>query len=180
MGREFPGSSVLMGDFSDGSDSKESAGNAGDPDSVPGSGRSPGERHGNPLQYSCLKNPMDKRAGWATVHGLQRIGHCWATNTFTFTLQGYGFHAFSAEGTGSISSQGTKILQASQPHTRTHTTSQKTNKKERKRTMGMCQGNKEASVMGCHLPNQGQFEHQKILMDCNPLNTIGKLRSMVI
>ena len=52
-----------MGDFSDGSDGKESACNAGDPDSVPRSGRSPGERHGNPLQYSCLKNPMIKEPG---------------------------------------------------------------------------------------------------------------------
>jgi len=36
--------------------------------SIPGSGRSPGEGHGNPLQYSCLKNPMDRGAWWATVH----------------------------------------------------------------------------------------------------------------
>ena len=42
-----------------GSDSKESAFNAGDPGSIPGSGRSPGEGNGNPLQYSCLENPMD-------------------------------------------------------------------------------------------------------------------------
>ena len=36
--------------------------------SIPGSGRSPGEGHGNPLQYSCLENPMDRGAWWATVH----------------------------------------------------------------------------------------------------------------
>ena len=42
-----------------GSDGKASAYNAGDPGSIPGSGRSPGEGNGNPLQYSCLKNPMD-------------------------------------------------------------------------------------------------------------------------
>ena len=42
-----------------GSDSKASAYNAGDPDSIPGLWRSPGERNGNPLQYSCLENPMD-------------------------------------------------------------------------------------------------------------------------
>ena len=42
-----------------GSDSKASACNAGDPGSIPGSGRSPGEGNGNPLQYSCLENPMD-------------------------------------------------------------------------------------------------------------------------
>ena len=42
---------------------------------IPGLGRSPGEGHGNPLQYSCLKNPMDRGAWWVTVHGLQRIRH---------------------------------------------------------------------------------------------------------
>ena len=41
--------------------------NAGDADSVPGLGRSPGEGHGNPLQYSCLETPMDRGVGWATV-----------------------------------------------------------------------------------------------------------------
>ena len=46
--------------------SKESACNAGDPGSIPGSGRSPGEGNGNPLQYSCLENPMDRGAWWAT------------------------------------------------------------------------------------------------------------------
>ena len=46
---------------------KESACNAGDPCSIPGSGISPGEGNGNPLQYSCLKNPMDRGAWWATV-----------------------------------------------------------------------------------------------------------------
>ena len=40
----------------------------GDAGSIPGSGRSPGEGHGNPLQYSCLENPMDREAWWATVH----------------------------------------------------------------------------------------------------------------
>ncbi len=44
------------------SDGKESACNAGDPGSIPGSGRSPGEGNGNPLQYSCLENPMDRGA----------------------------------------------------------------------------------------------------------------------
>ena len=46
---------------------KESACNAGDEGSVPGSGRSLGERNGNPLQYVCLGNPMDRGAWWATV-----------------------------------------------------------------------------------------------------------------
>ena len=44
------------------------AGNIRETASIPGSGRSPGERHGNPLQYSCLENPMDRGAWWATVH----------------------------------------------------------------------------------------------------------------
>ena len=54
--------------FPDGSDGKESTCNAGDPGSIPGSGRSPGEKNGYPLQYSCLENSMDKGAWWATVH----------------------------------------------------------------------------------------------------------------
>ena len=55
--------------FLDGSsNAKEFAYNAGDPDSIPGPGRSPGEGHGNPLQYSCLENPTDRRTWWATVH----------------------------------------------------------------------------------------------------------------
>ena len=46
--------------------------NAGDAGSIPGSGRSPGEGNGNPLQYSCLGNPMDRGAWWATVHGVAK------------------------------------------------------------------------------------------------------------
>ena len=53
--------------FPAGSDDKESACNAGDTGLIPGSGRSPGEEHGNPFQY-CLENPMDRGAWWATVH----------------------------------------------------------------------------------------------------------------
>ena len=56
--------------FSGGSDGEDSACNAGDPVSISGSGRSPGEGNDNPLQYSCLKNPMDGRASGATVHGV--------------------------------------------------------------------------------------------------------------
>ena len=55
-----------------GSDGKESACNAGDQGSVPGSGRSPGEGNGNPLQYSCLENSMDRGAWQATVHGVAK------------------------------------------------------------------------------------------------------------
>ena len=51
---------------------KESACNAGDPGSTSGLGRSPGEGNGNPLRYSCLENPMDKGAWWATVHGVTK------------------------------------------------------------------------------------------------------------
>ena len=46
--------------------------NAADPGSIPGSGRSPGEGNGNPLQYSCLENPMDRGAWWATIHGVAK------------------------------------------------------------------------------------------------------------
>ena len=47
---------------------KKMPANAGDVASMPGLGRSPGEVNGNPLQYSCLGNPMDREAWWATVH----------------------------------------------------------------------------------------------------------------
>ena len=55
---------------SSGSDGKESACNVGDLGSISGLGRSPGEGNGNPLQYSCLENPMDRGAWRATVHGV--------------------------------------------------------------------------------------------------------------
>ena len=54
--------------FSDSSDGKESAYNAGDLGLIPGSGRSPSEGNGNPLQYSCLENPVERGAWQATVH----------------------------------------------------------------------------------------------------------------
>ena len=54
---------------------KESACNAGDLGSIPGSERSPGEGNGNPLQYSWLENPMDRGAWQATVQGVTRVGH---------------------------------------------------------------------------------------------------------
>ena len=57
--------------FPGGSDGKESAFNAGDLGSIPGLGRSPGGRHGNPLQYSYLENPMDRGDWQATVHGVE-------------------------------------------------------------------------------------------------------------
>ena len=55
-----------------GSEVKASACNAGDLGLIPGSGRSPGEGNGNPLQYSCLENPMDGGAWWAIVHGVAK------------------------------------------------------------------------------------------------------------
>ena len=54
------------------STSKRLPANVGDPRSIPGSGRSPGEGNGNPLQYSCLENPMDGGAWRATVHGVAK------------------------------------------------------------------------------------------------------------
>ena len=51
---------------------KASGYNAGDLGSIPGSGRSPGEGNGSPLQYFCLENPMDRRAWWAAVHGVAK------------------------------------------------------------------------------------------------------------
>ena len=66
-------------DFPGGSDGKTSAYNVGDLGSIPGSGRPPGEGNGNPLQYSCLENPMDspteKEPGRLQSMGSQRVGH---------------------------------------------------------------------------------------------------------
>ena len=58
--------------FPGGSEVKESDCNAGDLGSISGSGRSPGEGNGNPLQYSCLGNPMDGGAWWPTVHAVSK------------------------------------------------------------------------------------------------------------
>ena len=60
--------------FSGGSDGKEPTCNAGDPGSISGLGRSPGEGNGHPLQYSGLENPIDRGAQWATVH---EVGKSW-------------------------------------------------------------------------------------------------------
>ena len=59
--------------FPGGSEVKVSACSAGDLGSIPGSGRSPGEGNGNPLQYSCLENPMEGGAWWAIVHGVTEL-----------------------------------------------------------------------------------------------------------
>ena len=54
---------------------QETTCSAGDPGLIPGSGRSLGEGNGNPLQYSCLENPMTRGTWQATVHGVTRVGH---------------------------------------------------------------------------------------------------------
>ena len=66
--------SMYMG-FPCGSAGEESTCNAGDLGSIPGLGRSLGEGNGNPLQYSCLGNPMNRGAWWATVYGVARVRH---------------------------------------------------------------------------------------------------------
>ena len=78
--------------FPGGSDGKAPVYNVGDLGSIPGSGRSPGEGNGNPLQYSCLENPMDGGAWWAAVHGVTKS---WTgLSDFTFTFH---FHALEKE-----------------------------------------------------------------------------------
>ena len=62
---DFPGGSVV----------KNLPANARDAGSILESGRSPGGGHGNPCQYSCLKNPMDRGAWWSIVHRVIRVGH---------------------------------------------------------------------------------------------------------
>ena len=69
-----------------------SAWNAGDQGSIPGSGRSPGEGNGNPLQYSCLENLMDGGAWWAAVHGVSKSQKRLSDFTFTFH-----FHALEKD-----------------------------------------------------------------------------------
>ena len=66
--------------------------NAGDVGSIPGSGRSPGEGNGNPFQCSCLKNPMDRGALQATVHGIAKSQTPLSDFTFTFH-----FHSLEKE-----------------------------------------------------------------------------------
>ena len=64
-----------------GLDSKESACNMGNPGSIPGSGRSPGEENGNPLQYFCLENSMDRGVWWVQAMGSRRVGTLWFLGT---------------------------------------------------------------------------------------------------
>ena len=71
--------------FPGGSGVKNPPANAGDVGLIPGSGRSPREENGNPLRCSCLGNPMDRGAWWASVHGVTRVRHDIATKTTTET-----------------------------------------------------------------------------------------------
>ena len=72
---------------------KESACNARDTCLIPGSGRSPGEGNGYPLQYSCLGNPMDGGAWWGTVHGVAK-SQTWLTDSTTTTKYIYVYILF--------------------------------------------------------------------------------------
>ena len=76
---------TLHAGFPRGSVSKESACYAGDLCSIPGSGRFPGEGSSNPLQYSCLENPMEGGTGQATVHRVMRVRHDLATREIPYT-----------------------------------------------------------------------------------------------
>ena len=80
----FPGGS-------DGKESSASSGDARDKCSIPGSGRSPGEGNANPLQYSCLENPMDRGPWWATVHGVAE-SQTGLRDTNTFSVHIYKLH----------------------------------------------------------------------------------------
>ena len=73
-------------DFPGGSDGKESAWNAGDAGSNAGLGRCPGKGNGNPLQYSCLGNSMERGSWWATVHGVLKSQTWQVTNTMNSSL----------------------------------------------------------------------------------------------
>ena len=72
--------------FPGGSEVKASAWNAGDPGLIPASRRSPGEGDGSPLRYSCLENPMEGGAWWATVYGVAKSRTRLSDSTFTFIL----------------------------------------------------------------------------------------------
>ena len=78
----FPGGSVVKNLPANAEDTR-------DGDLIPGSGRSPGGGNGYPLQYSCLENPKDRGVWWATVHGLQRIGHDQVPNNNKISSMNY-------------------------------------------------------------------------------------------
>ena len=74
LDNEFLNKTLVPIDGSSGKGPTCNAGDTRDSGLIPGSGRSPGGGHGNPLQCSCLQNPMDRGAWWATVHG---VTQCW-------------------------------------------------------------------------------------------------------
>ena len=73
--------------FSQSSVVKNLPANAEDMGWIPGSGRSPGEGNGYPIQYSCLENPMDRGAWWVTVHGVTRVRHDLVTKATNLDLR---------------------------------------------------------------------------------------------
>ena len=93
--------------------SKESTYNAGAKGSIPGWERTPGEGNGNILQYSCLENPMNREAWWATVHGVARVRHDLATkppNHSWLTINCFNNQAVSDSGAKWFSSIGIHFL----------------------------------------------------------------------
>ena len=76
---EFAGHQATICRFPNGSLVKNLPANTGDAGLIPGSGRAPGERNGNSLQYSCLRNPMDRGAWWVTVYGVAK-SNIWLSN----------------------------------------------------------------------------------------------------
>ena len=95
---QFTGPQFLSPDFPGGSVVKNPPANAGDPSSMCGLGRSPGERNGNPPHYSCLENPMDRVLWWITVHGVTKSQTQLSYQTTTITAWcGFGFHLSSTK-----------------------------------------------------------------------------------
>ena len=115
--RSLPGEPVVKGlpSWLSSKESTCSAGAAEDTGSIPGLGRSSGGGHGNTFQYSCLENPTDRGAWWATVH---RVTKSWRQlkrlSIHTRTLASSLYHTSNAQGVGSIPGQGTKIPHAVQ------------------------------------------------------------------
>ena len=89
----FPGDSVVK-------NLPANAGDTGEVSSVPGSGRSPRGGNGNPLQYSCLGNPVDRGAWWATVHG---VTESVMTERLTLSLRNWEHEYFAGEVPGGLS-----------------------------------------------------------------------------